>query len=181
MTDRPEPLSQLDYGEYLRRVSDQRQRDEDRFSGRDSHPGEPAYSSATGKPVHVPMVHIELDAEGLPCRLGLRGDREQRRALRRVLSWLDADVDAGFRGQALIESVRQGELAFRAMKAEEQGARDAYEAGRPFRCEVYRHCGGYKTQRGLDMHKSRSHGSRDDSIPALVVAVPHPNPGGQLR
>lgn len=145
----------LDYGEYLKRVAEQRQRDKDRFLGRDSHPEADAYSMVDGKSVVKPVLHIELDSDGLPSVVRISGDREQRWALRRALSWLD--IYAGIGGQTLLASVRQCELDFRADKAKAQAERDAYEAARPFRCEVWRHCGGFKTARGLAMHTARTH------------------------
>ena len=147
----------LDYGEYLKRVAEQRERDKDRFLGRDSHPEAEAYSMVDGKSVAKPLLHVELDADGLPNRINCHGDREQRRAFRRALQWLDVYAEIGQRDQLLLDSIRQRELNFRADWAKMQAERDAYEAARPFRCEVWRHCGGFKTARGLAMHTARTH------------------------
>jgi hypothetical protein len=147
----------LDYGEYLKRVAEQRERDKDRFLGRDSHPEADAYSMVDGRSVSVPYMHIELNAEGLPSVVGLRGNRTQRLTLRRAMNWLDLYVDLGERGETLLETIRQRELEFRDSQARWKAERDAYEAARPFRCEVWRHCGGFKTARGLAMHTARTH------------------------
>lgn len=143
------------YEEYLAGVAKQRERDQDRFYGRDSHPDEPAYDPETGKKINPvrPRLVIELDENLLPVVVDIKsnGDADLM-ALREAATYGTAysiiwGKDSLAETRRMMEAVQKG-------RAEVERQIKAWNAERPWACG----CGmRYKTKRRLTQHQARKH------------------------
>lgn len=146
----------IDYGEYLSRVESQRQRDEDRYRGRDSHSDLPAYDMRDGKQLHGgrAVMFIELDPEGWPIiRAYHAPTREAQWALSRAASAVN--LSAAIR-RSPQEQATSMEMGHRKMVEDEEKKRAQHLMDHPFVCALDGCSQRFKTARGLEAHQQRS-------------------------
>lgn len=151
----------MSYADYLAGVNRQRERDADRYHGRDSHADQPAYDQSTGKVINRPQptrVHLEVNADGRVIVKGFHiadaGEwREMSEAMAdvglRVFLRRTRDVTA----EQIQEAIDSGRLR-RIREAERRAAEvERYNREHPYICEC---ADRFKTALGLNQHRSRA-------------------------
>lgn len=143
----------IPYEEYLRRVSEQRQRDADRFTGADDHLDEPIYDPSTGKLLNPkrPRLVIELDEEGLPVIVECRyNSKEDIDALATAAENQRRNILFG--GGEDLFNPRQWAIDARLRQVRREEERAQWIAERPFECGPCQGRSRFKTERGLAIH-----------------------------
>lgn len=145
----------VDYEEYLRRATAQRQRDADRFTGVDQHLDEPIYDPETGKRLNPvrPRLVIELDGEGLPVIVVSQyNTTKELNDLCEAATNHRMDVNFG-RGSGMFDprTMALRAIANEARRLEEA---DRHRRERPYVCSHHNNDSWrFKTERGLLIHQ----------------------------
>lgn len=156
------------YGEYLRRVQAQAQRDRDRFDGTDQHLDAPFYDPSNGQRIHParPSLYVSIDDEGMPNVDDMyipNGPTDPSYwKLNNAASDAFLAAAIGYNGSEIRAYVRERAIAREIEAHAKAKQRAAWLAERPYRC---RECtrdfsvlvgyGAFKTQSALTRHERK--------------------------